>query len=226
MKKGQLALENLFLMGMILLLVGALFYYSMGYTVTNYRQRQADDTLHSLLLTANAVHELGPGSRENAMVNIPEDINLKVKERLLSALDSSGDINNTVDTPFDVIGTIPPSEGLTPVTVKAVNDTLVKIGKWTYLISISPNPANWSTFPNRIWILGEDMDNSVILLVNGVSYAPAPFVHINSSYVAFIGNQTMLYTPPGEIRTFQMSINDSYGVISNTLPLYVRGPGM
>ena len=226
MKRGQLAFENLFLTGLILVLVVVLFYYSTEYTVTDYRQKQIDDALHSLLVTANKVHELGPGSRENAVVNIPADINLKVQNRQLTALDSSGDINYTIDTPYDIIGTIPPSEGLTTVTVKAVNDTLVKIGKWTYLITMDPNPANSSLFPNRIYILGEDMDNAVILLVNGVSYAPFPFVHLNSSYVAFSSNETILNVPPGQIGSFQVSINDSYGVISNTLPLYVYGPAI
>ncbi|MEK6839894.1 MAG: hypothetical protein AABX72_03060, partial [Nanoarchaeota archaeon] len=130
MKRSQSFLENVIVTGMVISFVTILFYFSSDFTFFHYRQQEADDALRNLLITANAVHELGPGNKQEIIVNIPENIQLDVNARELLAYDSAGDINASLRTTFDVVGSIQSGEGISKVSVRAVNQTLVKIGKW------------------------------------------------------------------------------------------------
>ena len=223
MKRGQIATENLIITGLVLSLVIVLFYFSSEYTMSNYRQRQAEDALGNLLITANAVHELGGGNKEDVIVNVPEDINFLVQQKELVAHDSSGDINASVGTAFDVIGVIPQSEGLSKVPVKAINSTLVKIGKWMYLLYLSKPVENFTALPHRFYIYGEDLDMAIKLLVNGINYPSVPVLHFNDTVIGFDAKPSVFNAPPDQIVDYDLAVEDGNGATSNSLFLTIYG---
>jgi len=224
MKRGQIATENLIITGLVLSMVIILFYFSSEYTMSNYRQRQAEDALSNLLITANAVHEMGGGNKDDVIVNVPEDINFLVQEKELVAQDSSGDINASVNTVFNVIGMIPQSEGISKIPVKSINSTLVKIGKWMYLLYLSRSGENFTALPHRFYIYGEDLDMAIKLLVNGVNYPVVPVLHFNDTVIGFDAKTTVFNALPDQIVDYELVVEDGAGVVSNPLILTIYGP--
>ena len=221
--KGQSFLENVIITGMVLSLVMGLFYFSSDFTFFHYRQQQTDDALQSLLITANAVYELGPGNREDVLVNVPEDVILNVKKKSLTAQDSSGGVNASVNTLYDIVGNLPTESGLLKVPVRTINSTLVKIGKWIYIIYLDKNLVNFTSLPLPIYIGGEDLDTTARLLINGISYPSMPPNIVNSTTVWFTADPNILTTPSNKITTYTVGLRDVNNTKSNTLLLRVRG---
>lgn len=223
MKRGQSFLENVIVTGMVISSVMILFYFSSDFTFFHYRQQEADDALRSLLITANAVHELGPGNKEEVLVNIPEDIKLDVSKRELFAYDSSGDINASVRTTFDIIGTIQPGEGISKVSVRAVNQTLVKIGKWPFILSLQPQQVDFTLLPVIVYIYGEDLDLSTRLVVNGIAYGPVPAYTVINSTLAHFTAQPAIFPAPGPLTAYRIAVtNTTSRISSNVVSFYVR----
>ncbi len=227
MRRGQSAFEHLALMGIILLFVVALFYYSTTFALSNYREKQAEDTLHSLLITALAVHELGAGNRENVVVQVPEDVHLVAYANELLASDEDGAFNVSISTPFDVIGSIPSVEGLAMVNVKAVNETLVKIGKWPEIYLLQPSWIALSDpFPTtRVYMVGDDLDDAISVLVDGNLYTYAPLIiHLNATYAYFLASKTYFNVTMNTTVAYDISLLNSEGYSSNALQLEVFSP--
>ena len=225
MRNGQMLLENMFMMGLILVLVVGIFYYSTSFTVSNYRQRQTEEAVHNLLITAQAVHELGPGNKDSALVSLPENVDLKVASKQLIAQNADGTINVSMNTPFDVIGYVPPLTGMGTIVVKAINNSLVKIGHWFYLTGVQPSAVNFTQMPPEAYLYGEDLPSSGYLLVNGLPYDKTQFVYINSTLIWFKPSPSVFQSPPNQQVTYYLSLNDTVtNDVSNSLPFVVIGP--
>ena len=72
--KGQISIEYLMLIGLILLIVIPLFYYTLSRTREDLRSQQAYDALSSLAHTADEVYSLGLGSRDFIWIHTPTGI--------------------------------------------------------------------------------------------------------------------------------------------------------
>jgi len=223
--RGQSFFENAIITGMVIGLVTTLFYFSSDFTLFHYRQQQADDALRSLLITANAVHELGPGNRQDVLVSIPEDVQISTQTKSLVAADATGTVNSSLSTPYDVVGQIPASEGISKIPVRAVNQTLVKIGHWMFLLSLQPYQINFTSLPVTIYLYGEDLDLSTHLVVDGVPRGPAVvYTVLNDTVASFLAIPTIFTTPLTAITSYQIAVANVTGRdVSNSLPLRIRG---
>lgn len=73
-KRGQVAIEYMMIIGLVLLVLIPISYYSLKEIRTSSIENSAEDTVRTLALAADEVYALGPGSRKLAEVNMPEGI--------------------------------------------------------------------------------------------------------------------------------------------------------
>ncbi len=72
--KGQISLEYMAVIGVILLVSLPLFYYATKTSGDNIRVGQADNVINSITNTANLVYSSGLGSKDFVWVNIPSGV--------------------------------------------------------------------------------------------------------------------------------------------------------
>lgn len=224
MKRGQLPLEHMILTSLILLFVGVLLYYALGYAVTNYKTGQVDDALHSIIITAQAVHTLGPGNQENVIVNLPESIQLIVEDTQLSVKIADTFIDQSVSTDFNLVGRIPPFQGLYPINVKAINETLVQIGEWPHLIALSPAAVNFEILPQLISILGEDFTPDMEVLVDGKVYPTTLVTYVDETTIQFLAKPNEFKVLPKKPNYYYITLRNSLGEIFGPLLFTIYGP--
>jgi|GEM_PF-5374584 hypothetical protein len=218
-------IENMFMLGLILVVVIGILYYSTSFTLKNYKERQAEDAVGNLLITARAVHELGPGNQDSAYVSLPTDVDLRVTSQELIAENDDGTINVSVSTPFDVVGSVIPVGNKGTVPVRAINSSLVKIGQWTHITNVAPFAIEFVTLPQIIFIYGEDIPSTVKLLVNGQLYTQGSFFYVNSSAVWFRASPSKFQSNPNQNTTYYLSLNNTATkFVTNSLPFIVIGP--
>ena len=73
-KRGQISIEYVMLLGMILVVSVSLFSYVSRKASEDIRINQADDTVKTIINTANSVYSLGLGGKSIAIVNIPSGV--------------------------------------------------------------------------------------------------------------------------------------------------------
>ncbi len=132
--KGQISIEYLIVVGVVLILVIPLFFYSTSKTTTNLRINQADDTVTSLVTAADSVYSLGPGSKDYVWITIPKgtktsSITGQTIQLQLSIFSGTSDVHKT--TKANVSGTLPTEQGTYKISVEMLEDGTILIGNST-----------------------------------------------------------------------------------------------
>ena len=228
MKRGNLNIEYLIMMSILLVIIPLLF-LALKNTTFSIKLNQANDAVGMLGITANAVHNLGPGNKESVWVNIPSDVkdtSVGGKDLVinLNVGDDVQDITKTVEP--DLIGRIPSESGLRLIPVKAINDTLVKIGPGVVLLEIRPSCIEKNEMPKEIILIGDEFDANSKLLINDVEYFDihsSGYVNfISSSEIRFLADQPYFESVPlGD--PYTLKIKNPDGIISNPAIFKVVG---
>ena len=72
--KGQISIEYLIIVGIVIFVSVPLFYYATRTSGENLRLNQADDTVKSITNAADLVYSSGLGSKDTVWVNIPSGV--------------------------------------------------------------------------------------------------------------------------------------------------------
>ncbi len=127
MKRGQVAIEYLLLIGVIFLAVIPVFYYALQQSSQDVRMNEASDFVNTLAKTADVVYALGPGSRDYVNVVMPggvENISIIRNEILLKVKIFGGMADIFAYSKANLTGSLSTISGSRHVSVKNINGTV------------------------------------------------------------------------------------------------------
>lgn len=218
-KKGQLVLEYIALVGMIIIIVVPVLYIAGKGISENYRVTQAEDVVRSVAITADAVRALGHGSEQTVSIKIPPGV-----EQVSVGGPSGNEIVVKVDGKELVAtsggklwGNIPSEPGTYEIPITQIRQGIVKVGDLAVLFP--PQPANvlFSNLPINVSIFGYDIQTGFTLLFDGNPYPSNLYwnlggggTYIGSTWIVFEANASVL--GPG---TYNITVENPNGVLSN-----------
>ena len=206
-KKGKPSVEYLIIVGVIMVALIPLFFYSVDKINSNLKINQADDTVNTLATAANIVHSLGPGTNKYVQITIPggvsaSTVNGTLIELKVNVYGSTSDFYAT--TAITVSGNIPTEKGTYTISVLALDDGTVHIGSY-----------NDTTAPIITWTSPSGTLNvqEITLQANTNENSHCRYSTSNTAYTS------MLYDFEGELLTHSAS----RGVLSaGNYTYYVR----
>jgi len=90
LRRGQSAIEYLFLVALIVVILVPLFYYGTAES-TDVKKQKAEDAVKTVTKLADDVHYLGPGNRIETVINVPRGtVESEVREKIVKLV-VSGD---------------------------------------------------------------------------------------------------------------------------------------
>ena len=131
-KRGLASIEYLFVAGLSLSALAVIIIVGMGMGNDSVRVTQAKDTVDSLGKAADYVYALGPGSKETVSVWLPQGIifvNASGNQLHMRVGLSSGETDVYAKTNGQLIGGIRPIAGAQEVTITAIGNGRVLIGR-------------------------------------------------------------------------------------------------
>ncbi|MBL7100755.1 MAG: hypothetical protein ISS23_02250 [Nanoarchaeota archaeon] len=201
-KRGQISLEYIMIVGMILLVTIPLFFYAVYEATYKIRLNQADDAVNTLANSADTVYSLGPGSKKYVWVSIPSGVeysfvNESEIQLTLSVFGGSSDIH--ASSKAVLVGSIPSGKGTYRIAVEALDSGRVRIGEiYTdntppTIIRVYPDPDPGQIICPGFVILGADTDEPASCKYNENSdgdygsmsfeFEGRGFTHISTVYI-------------------------------------------
>lgn len=167
MKRGQVGIEYIMIVGAILIITIPLFFYAIYETNYKVRLNQADDAVHTLSNSADTVYSMGPGSKKYVWISIPSGVTSSlVNEReitlTLSIFGGSSDIVGT--SKAVMVGSVPSDTGTYRIAVEALEAGIVRIGEdYTdvtppVILRVYPDPEPGQIICPGFITLGVDTD--------------------------------------------------------------------
>ena len=104
MKKSQIALEYMLLIGVLLIILTPIIYYSIQTLNYEVRQNQAAEAVKAIAKTADTVYSLGPGNKKFVQITIPSiEMAIGQNEILFKTkiFGGSADIFETTSAPLE-----------------------------------------------------------------------------------------------------------------------------
>ncbi|GEM_PF-3307252 len=209
MRQGQSSTELMILIGGLIIISVALFYYGAQQITESNKIAKAEDAVDHLAEKANEIASLTTGTRDSVWIELTSrvlDIRFSGRRISLILLRSNGEqYILTRDTLTDIVGKINLTVGLQQLFVTKINDTAVKIGNDPLLLTITPQ-----------CISEEDLRNELNITLTGVDFTPLskPYVQttpIPSQYI--------------NVATITFNANDIYSLINtNPTDLYLQTP--
>jgi len=127
MKRGQVAIEYLLLIGVIFLAIIPVFYYAIQQSSQDVRMNEANDFASTLAKTADVVYALGPGSQDYVNVVLPggvENISITRNEILLKVKIFGGTADIFAHSKTNLTGSLSTISGSKHISVKNINGTV------------------------------------------------------------------------------------------------------
>ena len=146
--RGQIALEYLSIVILLLLVVGVIFGYSTVLSQASIQFEKAKNSAKSLANAANTVYGLGSGAKLVVEIDAPAGIQKQIigKKAVgwnVSFAGSTGDV--FYETDANIIGSLPTTEGKHFVTVQMEESGVVRIG--TKGLDIKPELVALAVLP-------------------------------------------------------------------------------
>jgi len=191
-KKGQIFHENIILWGAVTVLIIVVMLFSLKYLNLNQRASQANDVVKSLAITANAVHNLGRGSKDTVLVYVPAGVNsTSVSGNDIKIILKDGTVASAeaIQINAKVVGGIPKLQGYYHIPVRAINDEIVIIGNIPFIVGLEPDciGVNQLSPGANITINGDGFQqgyNVYVLWPGGQLYQIDPsLVFVEGSYI-------------------------------------------
>jgi len=186
--RGQYALEQMGVIALGLVIIAALFFFSMNAASDGARSAQAKDTAERIARAADSVYALGPGSKSTVSVNMPQGvqfIDTSNKRVWIRVALSSGNSDVFAKTSGQITGNIPATADLQDITLTVLSNGNISVGRQS--LSCSP-----SSFTKTIVQGGSSSDT--LTLFNSGAYA------ISSISASISGVSDMASgTPPASV---------------------------
>lgn len=130
-KKGQISYEYVMLVGVILVIMIPLFYFSFSKVSDTVRINQAEESVSVLAKAADTVYALGPGSKSYVWITVPSGVvstSVNNKEILLrlSIFGSISDFHAAAKA--NVSGSFPFSQGTYKMSATMLENGIIVIG--------------------------------------------------------------------------------------------------
>lgn len=179
--KAVLANENMIMFGIFFFIFIAIAYYALSTLSGGYTGNQITGALIAIKNTADDVHSLGVGNRETIRIDLPKNLkNTTITGNAVVFHTNDGD---AYDENFDyqIIGSLPATEGSYQVPITAVNEKTVKIGDAPYIQYMVPNCMGKRKF---IWsdMVGADFINVSLYLMEPVSHGGLTIPYFPTNY--------------------------------------------
>jgi uncharacterized protein (UPF0333 family) len=130
-KKSQIAVEYMWITGLLLLGVLFIFYYTSGETLIKTRLDAANDAVNAIASTANFIGVMEHGSKTRIWVKIPRGVvstSVANSEALITMRSFNGQETDVfAKSDFELEGKIPDSAGIYNLNIEKSGDK-VKIG--------------------------------------------------------------------------------------------------
>ena len=129
--KAQASIEYLMIVGVLLLIVIPIFYYSSNRVNANIKLEQVDDAVKNLVNAANDVYSLGPGAKKYITITVPDGIkNITIDGKdIIFNLGIFGDVSVIhLSAIPNVTGYILSSKGTYIIPVETLSSGIVLIG--------------------------------------------------------------------------------------------------
>lgn len=148
MKKGQISIEYLMIIGLILLVTIPLFVYAFVEVKRSIQMNHAEDAVNTIANAADTVYSLGPGSKKYVWITTPGGVtqtlvnNTEISMKLYIF---KGESDVFATTKPIVIGSIPAEKGPHRVAAESLGSGVVRIGE---VIADDDPPNITRVYPN------------------------------------------------------------------------------
>ncbi len=187
--RGQYALEQMGVIALALVIIAALFFFSMNAASDGARSSQAKDTAERIARAADSVYALGPGSKSTVSVNMPQGVQFvdtSNKRVWIRVALSSGNSDVFAATSGQIVGSIPSTAQLQDITLTVLSNGNISVGRQS--LSCSP-----SSFTKTIVQGGSATD--ALTLSNSWSYQLSNF----SSSISGVSDMVGAGAAPGSL---------------------------
>ncbi len=200
--RAQLNFEYLILTGILLAILIPLIYTSLSTVQQSYKATRVNDILSQVAEKANDLYQLGPGNKDELTLIMPSGITgAVVSGNEISLTTRYGNTNETVRkyTQPILVGSLETIQGEYTVPIKALNQSLVRIGTGPWIVEIDPSCIGAPSFANppNITIHGDDFFSTSVLLLDGVPFDPAFYTLIDPATIIFVAGPSQFWARPG-----------------------------
>jgi uncharacterized protein (UPF0333 family) len=133
LKRGQIALEYIMIIGVLFIIVVPLFFYASNRANTEIKMNLADDAINTIANTVEMVYAMGPGTKEYVRVTIPSEVQYTIvngTELIMTLTVFGGTSEIVVPTKPIVVGSIPTVAATYKISVEALPDGRVRVGEY------------------------------------------------------------------------------------------------
>ena len=223
-REGQISFEYLALAGILLAVMLPILYTSLSTVYEHYKLTRLEDVVSQIAMKADDLYRLGPGNKDELHLIIPSGItgaSVAGKEVELQTHLRNYNISARRQTEADIVGTLEIIQGEYIVPIKALNQTLVRIGSGPWIVEINPSCIGAPNFadPPNITLNGDDFLPTSVLLLDGVPFDSAFFQIIDPGTIIFIAGPSQFWAQPSG-NPYVLSVQDD-SKISNTVSFWV-----
>lgn len=177
-KRGQASVEYVIIVGVILVALIPLFFYSLNKVNQEIKISEADDTVNSVANAADIVYSLGTGTRKYIQITIPSGVVESVVNGTLVMLKVNvyGSVSDFyADTIPIISGTLPMEKGTYTIVLESLEDGTVRIGSY-----------NDTSAPQVVWKSpnGTLEVQSITLLANTNENAHCRYAQADTAYTS------------------------------------------
>jgi len=183
-RKAQVSVEYIILVGVLLIVLIPLFYYSLTNASEKVKLSQAENTILTLAKTVSEVTALSPGTKKYATISIPGGVQstmINGSEITLTFIKGGKNSDYTSVVRAIVVGNIPTQKGIYRIPVELLESGVVQIGSADDIIP----PIVVSTSPNGL------VCNPITIQANTNEAATCKYDTLDTNY------ETMRYTLNG-----------------------------
>ena len=214
-------MEYLVLFGLVLFFLFFVAYFFAN-SQGDFRYFQANSMVTGLAHTADKLNTLGPQNKEKVYLDIPSGITGAVVKGKVISIEIAGKKEPQeirVETTPHLIGGFSVLEGNYHVSVKALNETLVRIGQGLILFSVTPTCSTINQFPFNITFFGDEFTKDSKVLLDNAAYPEEEVMVVDATKIVFSALPGLLQPhPQGEPYLFSVQVGT---LVSNTLPFHV-----
>ena len=187
--RGQYALEQMGVIALALVIIAALFFFSMNAASDGARSSQAKDTAERIARAADSAYALGPGSKATVSVNMPQGVQFvdtSNKRVWIRVALSSGNSDVFAKTSGQIVGSIPTTAELQEITMTVLPNGNISVGRQ----SLSCSPASFT----KTIVQGGSSSDTLFLFNSWVQAISSV-----SSSVSGVSDMATAGSPPGTV---------------------------
>ncbi|MBL7050896.1 class III signal peptide-containing protein [Candidatus Woesearchaeota archaeon] len=130
-KRGQIAVEYMVIMGVILIVLSPFVYKEVNKYIVKARINDANNLISGITKSADSLYSLGPGNQKHLYIDVPKgvtDVNIYGREIVFAVDTPEGSKDIIMVTKGYVTGVIPIDSGVHKIKMRVLETGVVLIG--------------------------------------------------------------------------------------------------